>query len=171
MSIASPLKNSAVVFALFVPAALGGCGDSGEKSAPEEHDRITVFASIVPVEYLARRIGGPHIDTHSLVEPGGSPATYEPTSKQLALLAQAHAFFIVGVPVEVSLVPRIRRNFDSVEIVDVRDGIQLARPQSQARSPDDQTSDTNHHHEHPTPILPLHKHATSTERSDERAET
>ena len=141
------INSSATVIAFIIAVALGGCGDSGDKREREEPDRKSVFASIVPVEYFARRIGGRYIDTHSLVEPGGSPATYEPTTKQLAFLARAEAFFIVGVPMEASLVPRIRSNFESVEIVDVRDGIPLMRPEAGFQSPDGPRASPNHHHE------------------------
>jgi zinc transport system substrate-binding protein len=147
MRIAPRVNSPATVTAFIMAVAVGGCGDLGDKQEREEPDRKSVFASIVPVEYFARRIGGRHIETHSLVGPGGSPATYEPTTKKLALLARAEAFFIVGVPMEASLVPRIRTNFESVEIVDVRDGIRLMRPEVGSQSLEGARASPNHHHE------------------------
>jgi len=95
-------------------------------SAPEAAQRVSCFVSILPQQYFVERIGAAYVDVHVMVGPGQSPASYEPTSKQLTQLAGARAYFAIGVPFEKSLLGRIWRNFDDVEVVDTRKGITLA---------------------------------------------
>jgi zinc transport system substrate-binding protein len=68
--------------------------------------RVTV--SILPQVWFVEEIGGDLVEVSVLVGPGHSPATYEPTPKQMAGLEQANLFLAAGVPFENGLVPRIR---------------------------------------------------------------
>ncbi|MEJ2722651.1 MAG: zinc ABC transporter substrate-binding protein [bacterium] len=85
--------------------------------------RLTCFVSILPLAYFAEQIGGNHVTIEVMVGPGQSPATYEPTAKQLSRLADARIFFSIGVPFEASILPRIKKDFKNVTIVDARSGI------------------------------------------------
>jgi zinc transport system substrate-binding protein len=67
--------------------------------------RITV--SILPQVWFVEQIGGELVEVEVLVGPGHSPATYEPTPRQMAELEQADLFLAAGVPFEHGLVPRI----------------------------------------------------------------
>lgn len=92
-----PLKILAVMAFLFVaPTSLW---------STEAPLRVTV--SILPQAWFAREIGGPHVEVQVLVGPGHSPATFEPTPRQLADLQRADLFIASGVPFERGLVPRI----------------------------------------------------------------
>ena len=92
---------------------------------PAAQGKIKTFVSILPQAYFVERIGGPHVDIEVLVGPGQSPATYEPTPKQMTKLARAHLYFRIGVPFEEAFVPRIARTFRNLQIVDTRKGVQL----------------------------------------------
>jgi len=87
--------------------------------------RPAVFVSILPQAYFVERIAGGRVDLHVVVGPGQSPETYEPTAKQLSLLADSRILFTIGMPFERALIPRIRANFPGVAIVDTRAGIPL----------------------------------------------
>ncbi len=105
-----------------------GCGAGGQS----EPDHKTVFVSISPLRFFVERIGGDFVETRVLVAPGQSPATYEPTAKQMTALAASDVFFSVGVPIEKPLIPRIKNSFPTVDVVDVRAGLEL---QSSTTSP------------------------------------
>ncbi len=75
-------------------------------SAP---DHIEVWVSILPQVEMVERIGGDRVAVHPLVQPGDSPATYEPTPKQLAALWQADLYLAMGVPFEESLLPKLKK--------------------------------------------------------------
>jgi zinc transport system substrate-binding protein len=130
-------------FLLLALFALTGCAPAGEDSRRTGN---SIYVSIVPLEFFAERVGGPNVTVRSLVGPGQSPATYEPTAKQMADLAESKVFFTVGVPIETQLVPRVRSGFPSVEIVDVRDGMPLADIEV-VRLVDDSDGGAGHDHE------------------------
>ena len=69
---------------------------------------VKITVSILPQVWFVENIGGDLVEVSVLVGPGHSPATYEPTPKQMAVLEQADLFWAAGVPFEVGLVPRIR---------------------------------------------------------------
>lgn len=92
--------------AFMVVVILMGMVCSTPALAVTEPVRITV--SILPQVWFAEQIGGPQVEVAVLVGPGHSPATYEPTPKQMATLEQADLFLSAGVPFEQGLVPRIK---------------------------------------------------------------
>ena len=61
-------------------------------------DRIPVFVSVMPQKYFVQQIGKDLVDVQAMVQPGASPATYEP--KQMADLSKAKIYFAIGVPFE-----------------------------------------------------------------------
>jgi zinc transport system substrate-binding protein len=78
---------------------------------------IPVFVSIQPQAYFVNRVGGDRVRVDVLVRPGGSPATYAPTPKQMARLAAAKVFFRISVPFENAILPKINRNMSGLNIV------------------------------------------------------
>ncbi len=84
---------------------------------------IIVFVCILPQAYFVDRIGGDHVEVRVLVGPGRSPATYEPTPKQIAGLAKAKVFFRIGAPFENAIMPKIGSTFKDLRVVDTRQGI------------------------------------------------
>jgi len=71
-------------------------------------DVVQVTVSILPQAWFVDQIGGSRVEVSVLVGPGHSPATYEPTPRQMAFLEGADLFLAAGVPFEQGLVPRIR---------------------------------------------------------------
>lgn len=86
---------------------------------------IEVFVSILPQKYFAERIGGPHVAVSVMVGPGQSPATYEPTPRQMARLAKARLYFRIGVAFEDAWMGRIVAANPRMRVVDTRRGIPL----------------------------------------------
>lgn len=75
--------------------------------AVSNREEIGVFVSILPQKYLVERIGGNRVKVSVMVKPGHSPATYEPTPKQMAELHEARLYFRIGVPFESVWIQRI----------------------------------------------------------------
>jgi len=86
---------------------------------------LSVFTSILPQEYFVKRIGGDRVEVQALVKPGSSPATYEPTPRQMAALSESKVFFRIGVPFENVFVPKIEGAMEGLRIIDTRRGITL----------------------------------------------
>lgn len=87
--------------------------------------KIKVFVSILPQAYFVERIGGEYIEAAVLVGPGQSPATYEPTPKQMARLGGSRVYFRIGVPFEKVFIPKISSAFTNLRIVDTSAGVPL----------------------------------------------
>lgn len=94
---------------------LTGVGHAAEK--------LSVFVSILPQQYFLEKIGGDRIDISVMVMPGASPATYEPTPRQMAGLTRASAYFAIGVPFETVWLTRVKAANPAMAVVHVDQGI------------------------------------------------
>ncbi len=81
-------------------------------------EKINIFVSVPPQKYLIERIGGNHVNVSVMVGPGQNPATFEPTPKQMAKLAEADAYFRIGVPFENVWIDVISAISDSLRIIE-----------------------------------------------------
>jgi zinc transport system substrate-binding protein len=84
---------------------------------------LRVFVSILPQKTFVERVAGARAEVSVLVGPGQSPATYEPTPRQIARLAGAGVYFRMGVPFEAAWLDRIRATSPGLRIVDTTEGI------------------------------------------------
>jgi zinc transport system substrate-binding protein len=80
-------------------------------------EKINLFVSIPPQKYLLERVGGDRVNVSVMVGPGQNPATYEPTPKQMVRLADADAYFRIGVPFENVWIDVISAVSDSLRII------------------------------------------------------
>jgi zinc transport system substrate-binding protein len=99
--------------------------------APSASGRvIQVFCSIAPQAYIIERVGGPLVSVHVMVGPGQSPHTFAPTPRQMAELAEAAAYFSIGLPFERELLTHARGLNPGLRIVDMARGIALRHVES-----------------------------------------
>ncbi len=83
-----------------------------------ESDVNNVFVSILPQKYFAERVAGEHVKVTVMVGNGKSPATYEPTPKQMVLLDNSQLYFKIGVPFESIWIDAIRELNPDLEIIE-----------------------------------------------------
>jgi zinc transport system substrate-binding protein len=100
----------------------GGGEDSSGNSVGSHH---SVFVSILPQAFFVERIAGQRVQAEVLVKPGQEPHTFEPTPQQMARLAEAAAYYRIGVEFENNLMPRIESTMKHLVVVDCREGITL----------------------------------------------
>ena len=86
-------------------------------------DKVSVFVSIVPEQYFLEKIGGDRVDVSVMVMPGASPATYEPSPRQMAGLTEAKAYFAMDVPFEATWLARIKSANPDMKVIEVDEGI------------------------------------------------
>lgn len=89
--------------------------------------RLRVAVSIPPQACFVERVGGKHVAVSVLVGPGHSPATYDPTPRQLSEMASASLYFRIGVAFEPRFVRVLGSTCPKLKIVDTRQGIVLRR--------------------------------------------
>lgn len=106
-------KYTALLFSLLVLSLASTATAAG----------LSVFVSILPEKYFVEQIGGSHIAINVLVGPGQSPATYEPTPRQMAEMTRTKIYFPIGVPFEKVWLQRIVANNPQLTIVDLSEGL------------------------------------------------
>jgi zinc transport system substrate-binding protein len=84
---------------LWVAVALG-CTPRLAAAQGRTATPVTVAASILPLADFTRQVGGARVRVETLVPPGASPHTYEPTPAQLARLSRARLLVLNGVGLE-----------------------------------------------------------------------
>jgi zinc transport system substrate-binding protein len=92
-------------------------------SATSEPLRVAV--SIQPQREFVQRVAGGLVAVEVLVRPGHSPATYEPTPKQMVRMAEADFWIRIGVPFERSVLRNLAEVAPDLEVVDGRRGVEL----------------------------------------------
>ncbi|MBK1720104.1 metal ABC transporter solute-binding protein, Zn/Mn family [Thiocystis violacea] len=85
---------------------------------------VRVFVSVLPQQTFVEQLGGPAVRVESLVRPGFSPHTYEPTPNQIARLADADLFIGIGLPFEAAWMERLRAVNPDIRVLDLGDGIE-----------------------------------------------
>ncbi len=98
---------------------------AGSASAAAAADLPVVFVSIPPQKYLVDHLAGGRARVEVMLPPGASPATYEPTPRQMAALNGAVLYFQIGVPFEGPVLAKISSVAPGLEVVDCRRGITL----------------------------------------------
>lgn len=92
--------------------------------APEDSiEPLNVTVSILPQKYFVERIGGDLVNVSVMVQPGESPATYEPKPEQMTALANSVAYISIGVPFEKAWLEKFQAANSSMKMVDTTQGI------------------------------------------------
>lgn len=124
-----------LVLTLALCSFLGICGGAVRA------ETVSAFVSVLPLKHFVERVGGKHVRVVVMVGPGQSPATYEPSPKQMAELAGAKIYFRIGVPFEDVWMERIAAANPALRIVDVREGITLRELEAESEAPQEPHSD------------------------------
>ncbi len=86
---------------------------------------LGVFVSVAPLKTFVEKVGGDLVKVEVMVQPGHSPATYEPTPRQIGALSHTAWFVRIGVPFEQVWMERIRAANPVMRVSDLRTGLDL----------------------------------------------
>ncbi len=111
--------------------------------------KVLVFVSIVPQKYFVGQIGKDLVDIKVMVQPGASPATYEPKPSQMAALSKTKLYFSIGVPFENTWLKKIAASNQKMKIIHTDHGIKKILMQVNIR-------DNNKEHGHDHEVLDPH---------------
>lgn len=95
-----------------------GCGVVDHDGASSE---LVVATSIPPHAWLIERIGGDGVVVHTVLRPGESPTTHQPSDLQVSRVLSGRVFFRSGVPFESGAWFRALEGH--LEVVDLRVGV------------------------------------------------
>jgi len=119
-------------------------------SGPVE-GKIRVFVSVIPQKYFVQQIGKDLIDIQVMVQPGASPASYEPKPRQMAAIAKTHMYFSIGVPFETVWLNKIASSNPKMTVVRTDQGIKkiaMADHRHHRGDANHQETDQYHKQEH-----------------------
>jgi zinc transport system substrate-binding protein len=74
------------------------------KDESQNDNRVEVVVTIPPLAEFVEQVGGARVSVTSMVPPGASPHTYEPTPGQMKILSRADLYVKVGTKIEFELV-------------------------------------------------------------------
>ena len=80
-------------------------------------DPNLVFVSIAPQKFFVERIGGNEVQVEVMVNPGESPATFNPNPKKMSHLTYAKLYFSIGVPFEKVWISRIKSMQPKLKVI------------------------------------------------------
>jgi zinc transport system substrate-binding protein len=106
--------------------------------------KLPVFVSIVPQQYFVQQMGKDLVDIQVMVQPGASPATYEPKPQQMADLSKAKIYFAIGVPFENAWLRKIADPNPNMRVIHTDQGIEKLAMAAHHHHHDDQAEE---HHE------------------------
>lgn len=99
------LTSLLLILFLSIPFIYGCKKDDTESDNGEK--KLTVAVTILPQRAFVKAVCGELVNIITIVPPGGSPETYEPTAKQLEEFTDADIYFAIGVPLEqAKMIPR-----------------------------------------------------------------
>ena len=108
-----------LIIAVFI---LHACSNT-EKSDSEK--RI-ISVSILPQKYFVEELAGDEFEVNVLIPPGASPASYDPTPKQLRDLNKSGLYLAMGhLGFELAWMESITRNHKELKVIDLSAGIDL----------------------------------------------
>ncbi|MHC9034154.1 metal ABC transporter solute-binding protein, Zn/Mn family [Cobetia marina] len=114
-------------------AVLAAPNAQAEDSAP-----LHVAVSVPPIEWMVDQLAGDHVEITTLVKPGNSPHTYDPTPRQVAELSTVPLYLAIGVPFEQVWLPRLEKNNAEMQVVHLEEGLNTRHF----------GSEDAHHHDH-----------------------
>ncbi|MBA2367684.1 MAG: zinc ABC transporter substrate-binding protein [Candidatus Protochlamydia sp.] len=94
------------------------------------HAVPTVLVSVAPDQFFVEKIADNTVHIQLLVPAGASAHTYEPTPKQMVSASQADIWFRIGEHFEPRAIQALKSHNPSLQIVDLRQGLDLIRTDS-----------------------------------------
>jgi zinc transport system substrate-binding protein len=108
---------------------------------------VPVFVSIVPQKFFVQQIGKDLVSVQVMVQPGASPATYEPKPRQMADLSKAAIYFSIGVPFENTWLVKFAAANPSMKVVPTDQDIAKLPMAGHHHHEEEAHLEEGHHHE------------------------
>ena len=151
-------KYLSLGFILVLSIFLASCNTQQKSSAPNENEtKITqqeevkllkIYTTLYPLEDFAKKIGGAYVDVESIMPNGADAHTFEPTSKQMTMIAEANAFIYNGLGME-PFAEKMAEALDKekVKMIEATQGIKIVTHEETHIHEEEQHSEEAHAHE------------------------
>lgn len=137
------------LFTIFILAACGDVNAPAENETEPTTENITVFTTVFPLQYFAKRIGGEFVDVQSVYPAGANEHTFEPTQRDMIAIADADLLFYVGLGLE-GFIDNAKKTLEGeqVEFVSTADSISDEALETASHSHDEEKEHVHDDHGH-----------------------
>ena len=163
------IKYISLGFILVLSIFLASCNTQQKTSTSNENETETaqqeevkplkIYTTLYPLEDFAKKIGGAYVDVESIMPNGADAHTFEPTSKQMTMIAEANAFIYNGLGMEpfAEKMAEALRN-EKVKMVEATHGIETIAHDEAHVHEEEQHSEEAHAHEEEQHSEEAHAH-------------
>jgi zinc transport system substrate-binding protein len=96
------------------------------KNAERVSGKPVIMVSILPQKFFVEKIAGDQFMVEVMIPPGSSPASYEPTPKQIINLNTSNVYLKIGyIAFELNWISRLQEEYPEVEFIDTSTGVNL----------------------------------------------
>ncbi|MBC1529470.1 zinc ABC transporter solute-binding protein [Listeria booriae] len=136
------LLSTLLVTAVF----LAGCGDNSD-AQKKGNDKLTVYTTVYPLQYLASQIGGTYVDAHSVYPAGSDAHSFDPTQKDMMNIADSDLFFYIGLGME-GFVDKAKQSLknENVKFVVTTDNLHLPTMSHEEEDHEHEEDEDGHDH-------------------------
>ncbi|MGN7471457.1 metal ABC transporter solute-binding protein, Zn/Mn family [Brevibacillus sp. SAFN-007a] len=147
-------KGLMAIVSLIAAVSLAGCGAAEQTASTPQTGgdagaKPQVYTTIYPLEYVAKRVGGDHVEVTNIIPLGVEPHDYEPTAKDMVALANADMFVYNGSGLEL-WVDKAVGNLDKKKtvIVNASEGMDLLKATEHEHEHEGEAATEEHGHDH-----------------------
>ena len=119
------MKKKLFLGALFGILLVGLAACNQVPVQKNEDSKIIVAVTIVPQETFIQEIAGDSVKVITMVPPGSSPETYEPTPQQMVEFSKASTYFAIGIAVEET---KVLPHIGAIPVVDLAAAVREVYP-------------------------------------------
>jgi len=114
-------RRTIILSAIFLLALLAAC----QPAPAAQSSALQVVATTSIVADVVQQIGGDHFKVTTLLPLGSDPHSFQPSPRDMAMVADASVIFANGAGLEEFLQPLIENAGASARVIEVSNGIQL----------------------------------------------
>ncbi len=141
----SKIRIYIILFLAISIFVIAGCTQNNKNQVKntQQIKKINIMVSILPQVDFVKRVGGDKVDINVMIPPGYSPATYEPSPKQMKDLQNTDIYFRVGhIPFEKIQILKMQNLNKKMKVIDTSQGITLRKLESHSHG--DENSEGEH---------------------------
>ncbi|WP_428911927.1 metal ABC transporter solute-binding protein, Zn/Mn family [Niallia sp. Krafla_26] len=129
------------------------------ETTQQDEVALKIYTTLYPLEDFANKIGGKYVNVESIMPAGADAHTFEPTTKQMMMIAEADAFIYNGLGME-PFAEKMAEALSSekVKMVEATHGIETIVHDEAHADEEDQHSEEVHAHEEEQHSEEVHAH-------------
>lgn len=115
-----------IVSLLMVISIFTACGVTKEQKSTEKSNKLKVYTTIYPLQFLAEQIGNGYVEVENITPPGTEAHSFDPSQKTVVKIAQSDMFIYSGTGME-GFADKVTKTVkkEKVSVVKAVEGVKL----------------------------------------------